>query len=120
MSVRLSMRRGDTASWTIAVSVGGVATDLTGGKLTFTAKLLVSDADPGVAQKTWIAGVGSGLVVADPSSGLATLTLASVDTSSLPDVPTSLIWDLQWEPAAGGKFTAADGTLLVVPDITRS
>lgn len=112
----LSMTRGDTAAFAIALTDGaGDPLDLTGVDITFTAKRRLRDADTdAVFQKT----VGAGIEVdADPTTGLATLSFLPTDTSGLTDL-RPLHWDIQVE-GGGEVSTPLSGRLVISTDVTR-
>jgi hypothetical protein len=111
--VNLTMRRGDTVKLNITVTRGGSAVDLTGASIWFTVKNAVTDADPGVFQKT----VGSGIVVTNAAAGQAQITIANADTSAIVGSRT-LLYDIQVKEAGGDITTVANGTITVSPDVT--
>lgn len=123
MRYPLTMRRGDTPVWELAVvEEDGSPFDLTGCTLYFTAKLLITDADPGLFQLT----NGAGITVTDAAGGLATIQPARADTSGL-NQDTKLFVDVQVSRAAPAEtFTVwplADdypGELWVYRDVTRA
>jgi len=115
----LSMNRGDSPSWSIALTDldTGVPIDLTTMTLVFTAKRRVSDADddPGVILKT----EGDGITIDDdPSTGLAVLVIDPGDTASI-DYPRTLRWDLEVDNGAGDVRTPLHGRLAISADVTR-
>lgn len=120
----LRMRRGDTPIWELAVTdADGSPFDLTGCTLYFTAKLLITDADPGLFQLT----TGDGITVTDAAGGIATVQPARADTSGLTQ-DTKLFVDVQVSrPGAPDEtFTVwppeddYPGELWVVRDVTRA
>jgi hypothetical protein len=115
MSV-LNIRRGDTATFTIALTDSeGAPLDLTGLELTFTAKSRLHDADEdALVVKT----VGEGIEVdEDPTTGIATLTILPEDTLDFVDA-YRLVWDLQVDNGAGEIRTPLTGRLVVSADVT--
>jgi hypothetical protein len=112
----LEIMRGDTRTLNVAVvDATGLAQNLTGWSLWFTAKAQTTDADPGVFQKT----IGSGITVASPTTGTAVVTLAPADTSGLTGDAT-LFTDLQGKDGSAAIVTLASGTLTVRADATRA
>jgi hypothetical protein len=114
----LSIHRGDTETFTITLTDGaGDPLDLTGLAITFTAKRRVSDADEdAVIQKTDVDGI---VVDADPTSGIAVLTIEPADTADLEDLRT-LHWDVQVDDGVGGVRTPLLGRLAITADVTRT
>ena len=114
----LTMDRGDRRSFDIALTrPDGTPLDLTALSLTFTAKRRLSDSDDqAVIQKTADAGI---VVDADPTTGLAVLTLEPEDTELLTDLRT-LRWDIQVDDGAGDVRTPLKGKLAIAADVTRS
>lgn len=118
MAQPLTMYRGDTPIWNLAVvDSTGAPFDLTGYTLYFTAKRQISDADPGVFQLT----TGAGITVTNAAGGLATIQPRRADTNTLTE-DASLFYDIQVSEIAGSleTFTVDRGTLLITRDITRA
>lgn len=116
---RLTIFRGDTRRFAITVTRGGVAEDLAGASLWFTAKPSVEDADNGtdVIQKS----IGAGITVTDEPGGLATVEILPADTEDYTQrVDRTLVYDVQLETASGDIETIDTGTLVVKPDVTRA
>jgi hypothetical protein len=113
----LRVKRGDKIVLSIAAKkADGTPQSLTGATLTFTAKDRLTDADPGVIQKT----TGGGITIDDAANGLASVTILPADTSGFTG-PRTLLWDVQMDVAAfGDKKTLDSGKLYVLPDVTRS
>jgi hypothetical protein len=113
----LTMTRGDTRVFTVSLTdADGVALDLTGLTITFTAKRRYSDLDDdAVLQKT----SGAGIEVLDAEAGTATITIDPEDTADLEleTLPT-LAWDLQVENG-GDVRTPLQGQLAIRPDVTH-
>lgn len=83
----------------------------------FTAKLTDKDADPGVFQKTKTAG---GIVATDSPNGLARITIAPVDTSSMNNI-TTLFCDLKIKETAASRETLElRGKLVLRPTPTKA
>jgi hypothetical protein len=114
----LTMTRGDTPQWALAVvDADGAPFDLTGYTLYFTAKVALSDADPGVFQLT----SGAGITVTNAAGGLATIQPRRADTSGLTD-DARLFYDVQLSQAGAPDqtFTVDRGTLIITRDVTRA
>lgn len=113
----LTMYRGDTPQWALAVTdAAGAPFDLTGYDLYFTAKRLITDADPGVFQLA----VGAGITVTNAAGGLATIQPRRADTSALTD-DARLFYDVQLSQAGAPDqtFTVDRGELVITRDVTR-
>jgi len=87
--------------------------DLTGAEIWFTIKRYFTDADPGIVQLT----VGSGIVVAVPSSGLATATVPNTTTPPIVS-PASLVYDVKLKEADGTYTIPIFGPFTVKPAVT--
>jgi len=110
-----TITKGDSVSFNIVVTSGGVAFNLTGATIWMTAKLAFGDPDSSaIFQKK----TGSGIVITNPANGAATITLAATDTSPLPAFKTLLLYDIQVKDQQGGIYTVASGNLIVLPDVT--
>ena len=115
MSVNFAMTRGDTVSFSIAVTLSGAPFDLSSCSLWFTAKNKFTDLDnAAVFQKT----IGNGIVVTNAVQGLATVTILPADTNSLSLIKTILFWDLQLKDSSNNIYTINSGNLIVSPDVT--
>lgn len=115
MAVNLNMKRGDTLSFTLTVTQSGAAYNLTGASIRMTAKWAYGDADnAAVFTRT----IGSGITVASPATGIATVALTAANTSSLPANPVQLVYDIQVTDSSGNIFTVVDGLLTVTPDVS--
>ncbi len=106
--------RGDTIIIQATVNQGGVAVDLTGYEIKFTAKKSISDNDSAGIQKS----VGSGIVVVNAARGEIDITIAPADTiQNTTDV--TYVCDIQLKKA-GVISTVAIGTLTVSLDVTQA
>lgn len=115
----LSMTRGDRQAFAIAITDSDAApVNLTGIGVTFTAKRRPTDLDAdAVIQKSTSAG---GVEIdADPTTGLATLTIEASDTAGL-TFTRSLYWDIQIDDGEGDVRTPLSGLLSIATDQTRS
>jgi hypothetical protein len=113
----LEIVRGDTVAITITVTLAGVAVDLTGASVWFTAKRHLTDAD---ASAVFQLTVGAGIVLTNAAGGVATATILPAHTSGLTGESTRLHFDVQVKPAAGTVHTVARGALVVRADVTVS
>jgi hypothetical protein len=101
-----------------AISQGGVALNITGYSIWFTAKSNIADNDvsAGVIQKT----IGSGIVVVDAAKGLIRITISPADTANI-TADTVYQCDVQIKNISTGEIsTTAKGTMAVVLDVTKS
>lgn len=110
------MWRGDTEVIDAAITVNGVAVNITGCSLKFTAKRSVSDTD---ADAVFQLTTPVEIVITNGPAGLCTITIASLDTSALL-VPTLCYCDLQLVDTLGNVSTTATGTLMIKVDVTRT
>jgi hypothetical protein len=106
--------RGDSASFTITVTVGGVPLDL---RLMNTALVFAAREIPGdaiVLSKS----IGSGITVEPGNPGnVATLKLDPGDTSGI-DAPTILAYDVQLTEPDARVTTVVGGRITITPDIS--
>lgn len=107
--------RGDTWTETWVFSVGGVATDITGGKIYFTMKNAVTDADPGVLQLT---SPSSGITIDSAAAGQCTFTITPAQSELF--APATYYYDIQYKDSAGNRQTYGPYRLTVIADITIS
>lgn len=115
------MKRGDNFSILYTVTDGstGLAQDLTGCTVWWTAKLSKSDADPGYFQRKT---GGSGITLATQSGstkGQFTVAIVNTNTSGL-TADTDLYFDCQVKDTASEIYTLESGLLRVTLDITTS
>lgn len=117
MSINFTMTRGDSASFSVSVTLGGVPFDLSSCSLWFTAKNKFTDPDVNaIFQKT----IGNGIIVTNGVQGLATINLLPADTSVLGLIKTILFWDLQLKDSLNNIYTINSGNLIVSPDVTQA
>lgn len=113
---QLTMRRGDTPIWDLAVTENGSPFPLSGATLYFTAKVSLDDADPGLFQLT----NGSGISITDAAGGLATIQPRRGDTNTL-TADWNGFWDVQVSIAGSSEtHTVLSGTLIIARDVTRA
>jgi hypothetical protein len=110
------MWRGDTEVFDAAITVSGVAVNITGCSLKFTAKRSLQDAD---ADAVFQLVTPTEIVITNGPGGLCQINVASLDTSGLL-VPTLCYCDLQLVDTLGNVSTTATGTLMVKIDVTRT
>ena len=117
----LTMIRGDTRFLEIAAKQadGVTAFDITNATLWFTAKVNVSDADPGQFQKH--TGTGGGITKTNAVGGIARVHIEPANTEGL-TADTTLVWDAQMRTTEGYVYTLDWGSLTVerAPDITTT
>lgn len=113
---QLTMRRGDTPIWDLAVTEDGDPFDLTGATLYFTAKASLDDADPGLFQLT----NGAGITITDAAGGEAEIQPRRSDTNTL-TADWAGFYDVQVSIAAtSDTYTVDNGTLTIQRDVTRA
>ena len=110
------MWRGDTEIFDAAITVSGVATNITGCSLKFTAKRSLSDTD---ANAVFQLDKPTEILITNGPAGLCEINVASLDTSALL-VPTLCYCDLQLVDTFGNVSTTATGTLMIKVDVTRT
>lgn len=113
----LDMYWGNTYAFDLTITASGVAVDITTKTLTFMAKDHVGDADVAARiTKT----TGAGIVHTTPAAGIARVTIAQADTTTLnPARTTVLYWDVKLVDGSNG-YTVASGTLRVSPAVVRA
>lgn len=111
------MTRGDTKSFTITLTDDdGLPLDVTGMSLIFTVKRSRFDAD---ADAVISKEVDDGIVVDDPTTGEAVLTIEPGDTSGLAARTHRLFYDVQVVDGAGVVITPLSDILEIQPDVTQ-
>ncbi len=110
------MKRGDTTIFRATVrDADGVALNLTGKTIRFTAKYGIADADAAaVIAKT----TPTGVVITDAAAGICEVRLVTTDTSTL-TATYDLVWDLQVADGSSTQ-TVDSGVLRVEMDATRA
>lgn len=117
-SFSIEVDLGETANIDGAVTVGGVAQNITGWLIWFTAKRRVSDLDAAaVIQHSTIT---SGVTITNALSGLFTVTLAPADTSGLPEQRLKLFADIKGRDGGNNEWVLAKGTLVIRPVATNA
>lgn len=113
MNTTLTMTRGDVREFIITVKdPDGTATDLTGKRLTFTAKLDRNSSDVYIQRFS----TDSGIVVSAPLTGIGVMTIESADTDNLPNNST-LVWGIRLDDNTANPVTVATGQLIVTADV---
>ena len=104
----LVMTRGDTRTLTLTLTDSdAVPFDLTGATLRFTVGDLLEKA------------TGDGIVVADPDSGVAVITINPADTEDASDWRRSYPYDIQVTFLDGTVITPILGRFVLRPDVTQ-
>lgn len=113
----LTMSRGDTASWDLAVlDRAGAPLNLTGWSIYATFKRSLDEPDPGFAQLT----IGSGITVTNAAGGQAVLAFTRAQTNTLVE-NTVLLFDIQLSTAVPETTsTVLSGILVINRDATRA
>jgi hypothetical protein len=117
-SFAIEVDLGETANMDFAISVGGVAQNITGWLIWFTAKRRVADPDAAaVIQHSTAAG---GVTITNAVGGLGTVTLSPADTAGLPEQRLKLFADLQGKDGGGNLWTLSKGQIIIRPKVTDS
>lgn len=113
----LFMVRGDVKEWSFAVKdEASAAINVASATGLFTAKLRMSDPD---ASAIFQVSAPTGITFDANASGTGTLHLYPANTSAVPDVQTTLVFDFQVK-IGGNPYTVSRGNLIVYPDVTLS
>ncbi len=113
MATKISIIRGDTRTISASfVDSDGVALDLTGGTVFFTVNANSSPSDDSAAVVS--KDVTS---FAAPTTGVATITLAAADTTSV--TPGTYWYDVQFVSGAGAVTSLPKEKFIIRSDITR-
>lgn len=119
LNANISMIRGDTYPFQMAIILDSLAVNLTGCLLEFTAKWRVTDTDnQAVIQLT--SATSGGIIIDDPINGLATVTIGATNTLALPYHKVELLYDVRLTDTLGKIHTVLYGTLTVRPNITQT
>lgn len=119
-SKNLGLKRGDTNVITITVKRGRERENLSGGDtLYFTCKRNFADADSAAVIRKSSGGLG-GIVLTDPVEGEAQLTILPADTSGLSGEDQIFPYDIQLLKFTGEVRTIAEGSVIILPDVTVS
>lgn len=114
LNLQLTMVKGDTYSFDIAVIQNGAAFNLTGCTILFTAKYNVKDSGF-VFQRSSVTG---GVTITNATGGLATVAFTPANTSGLASHIIDLPYDIQVTDGSGNIYTPIRGILRVLPDVT--
>lgn len=118
-TTQLSVIRGDTSSWNVAVTLNGEVYPLTGSSLRFTVKRSPNDPDSAaVITRTSATG---GVTITDGAAGKARITLGPADTTTL-DPGATYVWDFQITTSGGSVYTpdGLRGPFTVSADVSRT
>lgn len=108
---QLSMSRGDTRAFTITVTLSGVAQNITGCSIVFTATNTSN-----AAQTFTCSTAGGDIILTNPTAGIATLTVQPAKTTVLPNVPMLLQYSVVLTDTLGNVTTTERGSLQVTPN----
>jgi hypothetical protein len=129
--------RGDTLVFTIQVENPApgslpsnpppplVPTNITGWKFWFTAKRNFADPDSLAVAQVVSTGAstppGGSIAITNALSGLVQVVgWQPSATQGFADAPEAVYYDVQAQDTLGNTFTVEQGTITVVPDVTRS
>jgi|GEM_PF-2523399 len=122
VATAISMTRGDTGTlWNLTFTEANGTTpfNLTGCALWMTAKALPTDLDAAIIFSR--STLNTGITITYATGGLASVSLAAADTSTLTTEKTgasALYYDVQIKDASGTVRTKIKGRLTVFLDIT--
>ncbi len=113
-NVDICRKRGDTAPFTVTITDGSSAINVTG----YDFKLSVDPApDPADATANLFSlTVGDGITLSDPTNGVITVTLSTARADQEPNV---YFYDLQWTDGTGFIRTIMQGQWEVQQDVTK-
>ncbi len=115
----LQMFRGDDKTIDLHFTKNGVAQDISNWMIFFTAKRKLADTDAqAIMRKNNI--TMSDVTITNGPQGLATVSIAPADTSSLEDSELALTCDVQARDANGIVSTTGYINLIILPDVTRA
>jgi hypothetical protein len=113
MSTTLTMARGEVREFTITVKdPDGSATNLTGKRLTFTAKLDRNSSDVYIQRFS----TDSGIVVSAPLTGIGVMTIETADTEDLPN-DTTLVWGVWLDDNTANPRKVDGGQLIIAAEV---
>lgn len=117
--VTLSMIRGSTFSFDVAISNSGTGLpeNLTNGTLKFTAKWDLIDSD---ASAVFQKSIGSGITITNASQGQVNIVISPTDTSTLPFNTVNLNYDLKYTDSIGNIFTTLLGLINITSNVTQT
>jgi hypothetical protein len=110
------MWRGDTQVIAAAITVAGIAANITGCSLRFTAKRSLQDTD---ANAVFQLNTPAEILITNGPAGLCEINIASADTAS-ENQAIRCYCDLQLVDTLGNVSTTATGTLLIKMDVTET
>lgn len=119
LTTQLSIVRGDTCAWSVAVTFNGAVFSLVGCTLRFTVKRSPKDSDAdAVITRT---SVGNGISITDAANGLAQIVLTPTHTANLQPLE-NYVWDLQVTTVSGQVYTpdGLRGKISVIADVSRT
>ena len=110
---------GDDYPFLATITVNGAPFNLTGCTLRFTGKWSWNDTD-GSALITLDNALVGGITVTDATNGIIRVDIPGSATQSLPYYELRLVYDIQLFDTLSKRYTPMRGTLIVLPDSTRS
>lgn len=111
MSDAMNLKCGDTSTVRLTFSTGGVATDLSGCRVSWTVRTTgtlgsTTDTDAVIAKVSTSGG----------PSGIVEFALSTSDTRQRPG---SYVWDAQLVDSGGAVTSTQTGTLIFAQDVTK-
>lgn len=109
----LRVHRGDSWNFDGVVTRAGVAVDLTGATLQFLVSRDLGETPDVTAE------IGSGITVADPTSGAYTIAISPADTAFTSEtIVETYRWQLTCVEQDGTTSTPDEGLIIISPKLT--
>lgn len=114
----LTMYRGDTPTWELAVTnAAGAPYNLTGCTIRMMAKRAITDADSAAVLD--LSTAGGEITITDAAGGRAEIVPPAADTAGL-IADVNALYDVQITTGTSRVHTVASGRLLIRRDVTRT
>lgn len=113
----LRFTHAETYSFNVIVMANGVAVNLTGASVFFTAKWKYNDTDADAVFQ--LSSPSGGIVLTNPASGALTVTIPSSATLTLPYYQIRLVYDLLVVELSGERHIPLRGMLVISPNVSR-
>lgn len=110
-------KRGDAIKFSVTITQGGVALDVSAYSIWCTGKVNLDDLD--AAAVFQVTKAGGQITVTGAGNNVANVTIPGSATSSLTD-DINLFYDVQIKSPGGDINTVADGRMQIRKDVTRA